>query len=83
MSGQEILTTLLLDGPQGSQVMPGRNGVALPFGWFTASNWDAPGEYKQEFGDQNYDYGVLVIDEALGNTVDWFGFEIFVGRCSV
>ncbi len=58
------------------EVMPGRNGAALPFGWFTASRWDAPGEYKQAFGDQNYDYGVLVINEPLGNTVDWFGFEV-------
>lgn len=56
------------------KVMPGRDGGVLPFGWIMASNWDAAYGWKHG-GDENFDYGVIVIPAALGNTVDWFGFH--------
>jgi len=56
------------------EVMPGRNGGDFPFGQITASNWDAAYWWKNG-GYQDYDYGVIVVDQPLGNTVDWFGFH--------
>jgi len=56
------------------EVMPGRNGGEFPFASITASNWDAAKWWKNG-GYQDYDYGVIVVNEPLGNTVDWFGFH--------
>jgi V8-like Glu-specific endopeptidase len=28
-------------------------------------------------GDQNYDYGAIIIPTDLGNTVGWFGFGVY------
>jgi len=56
------------------EVMPGRNGDTFPFGRIMAYNWDAAHWWKNG-GYQDYDYGVIVVDEPLGNTVDRFGFH--------
>jgi glutamyl endopeptidase len=58
------------------RVMPGRNGAALPYGsvisqrFFSVRGW-------ADTGDENYDYGAIIIPNELGNTVGWFGFGVF------
>jgi glutamyl endopeptidase len=58
----------------GIEVMPGRNGGDFPFGSIMAYDWDAAYWWKNG-GYQDYDYGVIVVNEPLGNTVDRFGFH--------
>jgi V8-like Glu-specific endopeptidase len=57
-------------------VMPGRDGAKLPFGsvtadrFFTVKGW-------ADTGDQNYDYGAIVIPTDLGQQVGWFGIGVY------
>jgi V8-like Glu-specific endopeptidase len=55
------------------QVMPGRNGSTLPYGSVTSSSFRSVTAWTQN-GDQNYDYGAIIIPTQLGNTVGWYGF---------
>jgi glutamyl endopeptidase len=58
------------------QVMPGRNGSSLPYGSVTSTNFRSVVGWATS-GDQNYDYGAIIIPTQLGNTVGWFGFGAF------
>ena len=58
------------------QVMPGRNGAALPFGSVTSSNFRSVTGWTNN-GDQNFDYGAIIIPTNLGNTVGWYGFGVY------
>ena len=58
------------------QVMPGRNGSSLPYGSVTSSNFRSVTGWTNN-GDQNYDYGAIIIPTQLGNTVGWFGFGVY------
>lgn len=58
------------------QVMPGRNGSYLPYGSVTSSNFRTVTGWANN-GDQNYDYGAIIIPTQLGNTVGWFGFGVY------
>ena len=54
-------------------VMPGRNGSNLPFGSTTANHfWSVVGWTNN--GDEEYDYGAIVLGESLGDRTGWFGF---------
>ncbi|MGW3647260.1 trypsin-like serine peptidase [Streptomyces sp. NPDC000878] len=55
------------------QVMPGRNGTALPYGSVTSTNFRSVLGWTDS-GDENYDYGAVVIPTELGSTTGWFGF---------
>jgi glutamyl endopeptidase len=58
------------------QVMPGRNGSKLPFGSVTSSQfWSVKG--WTDSGDENYDYGAIIIPTELGNTVGTMGFAAY------
>jgi V8-like Glu-specific endopeptidase len=54
-------------------VMSGRNGAQLPYGTVTTSNFRSVSGWTND-GDQNYDYGAIIIPTDLGNSVGWFGF---------
>jgi len=59
------------------QVLPGRNGTALPFGSATATTfWTVRGWAEQ--GDENYDYGAIILPGPLstGTDVGSFGFAV-------
>ncbi|CAA9303476.1 MAG: Glutamyl endopeptidase precursor, blaSE [uncultured Frankineae bacterium] len=57
------------------QVLPGRNGTSLPFGAVTASQfWTVRGWV--DGGDENYDYGAIVLPSPLGETVGTYGFAV-------
>jgi V8-like Glu-specific endopeptidase len=58
------------------QVMPGRNGASLPYGSVTSSNFRSVIGWTNN-GDQNYDYGAIIIPTQLGNTTGWLGFGVF------
>ena len=58
------------------QVMPGRNGSSLPYGSVTSTNFRSVGGWTNS-GDENYDYGAIIIPTELGNTVGWFGFGVY------
>lgn len=57
-------------------VMPGRNGTALPYGTVRSSNLRSVTGWTNS-GDQNFDYGAIIIPTNLGNTTGWFGFGVY------
>ena len=58
------------------QVMPGRNGSTLPFGSVTSSNLRSVTGWTGS-GNENYDYGAIILPTNLGNTTGWFGFGVY------
>ena len=55
--------------------MPGRNGGRLPFGSVTSTHfWTVKG--WADSGDENFDYGAIVIPTELGRKVGTFGFVV-------
>ena len=57
-------------------VMPGRNGFLNPFGTLTAKTfWSVKG--WTEKGDQNFDYGAIILDQPFGQNTGWFGYGVF------
>jgi V8-like Glu-specific endopeptidase len=58
------------------QVMPGRDGDTLPYGSVTSTHfWTVKG--WADSGDENYDYGAIVIPTELGKVVGTFGFGVY------
>jgi glutamyl endopeptidase len=54
-------------------VMPGRDQNRLPYGSTTSTSfWTVAGWANN--GDDEYDYGAIVLTEPLGNRTGWFGF---------
>jgi glutamyl endopeptidase len=58
------------------QVMPGRNGSSLPYGSVTSTNFRSTTGWTNS-GDENFDYGAIIIPNNLGDTVGWFGFGVY------
>ena len=54
-------------------VMPGRNGSTLPYGSVVSTSFRSVTGWTNS-GDQNYDYGAIIIPTELGATTGWFGF---------
>ena len=60
------------------QVMPGRNGAALPYGSVTSTSFrSVTGWSNSASGDENFDYGAIILPTNLGNTTGWFGFGVY------
>jgi glutamyl endopeptidase len=57
-------------------VMPGRNGNNLPYGSVTSTNFKSVTGWTSN-GDENYDYGAIIIPTDLGNTTGWLGFGVY------
>jgi glutamyl endopeptidase len=58
------------------QVMPGRNGQSLPYGSITSRSFRSVIGWTVN-GDENYDYGAIVLPSDLGLTTGWFGFGVW------
>jgi V8-like Glu-specific endopeptidase len=58
------------------KVMPGRNGNTLPYGSVTSTFFHTVRGWTED-GDENYDYGAIIIPTNLGSTVGWFGFGVY------
>lgn len=60
------------------QVMAGRNGASLPYGSVTSTNFrSVTGWTNSASGDENYDYGAIILPSQLGNTTGWFGIGVY------
>ena len=60
------------------QVMPGRNGSSLPFGSVTSTNFrSVNGWTNSASGDENFDYGAIILPTQLGSTTGWFGIGVY------
>ncbi len=57
-------------------VMPGRNVNVLPYGKVRSSNFRSVTGWTSS-GDQNFDYGAIIIPTNLGNTTGWLGFGVY------
>lgn len=58
------------------QVMPGRNGSTLPYGSVTSTSFRSVTGWTGS-GDENYDYGAIILPSNLGNTTGWLGFGAY------
>ena len=58
------------------KVMPGRNGSTLPYGSVTSSNLRTVQGWASS-GDQDYDYGAIILNTNLGSQTGWFGFGVY------
>ena len=57
------------------QVMPGRNASTLPYGSVSSTSFKSVTSWTNN-GDENFDYGAIIIPTNLGNTVGWFGYQV-------
>jgi V8-like Glu-specific endopeptidase len=57
-------------------VMPGRNGASLPYGSVTSTSFRTVVGWANS-GDENYDYGAIILPTNLGLTTGWFGFGVW------
>ena len=57
-------------------VMPGRNGSTLPYGAVTSTNFRSVTGWTNN-GNENYDYGAIILPSDLGNSTGWFGFGVY------
>ncbi|MCP3139791.1 trypsin-like serine peptidase [Pyxidicoccus xibeiensis] len=58
------------------QVMPGRNETKLPFGAVTSTQfWTVKG--WADSGDENFDYGAIIIPTELGLQVGTLGYAVY------
>lgn len=53
-------------------VIPGRNGSTKPYGQAVGTSFRSVKGWTQS-KDSDYDYGVIILPSALGNTVGWMG----------
>jgi glutamyl endopeptidase len=58
------------------QVMPGRNGASLPFGTVTSSNFRSVNGWINS-GNENFDYGAILLGSQLGSNTGFFGFGVY------
>ncbi len=58
------------------RVVPGRNGTEKPFGEVESTLFHSVRGWVDD-GDQEYDYGAIVLDEPKGQETGWFGFGTY------
>lgn len=59
------------------QVMPGRKDAGtLPYGSVVSTSFRSVTGWTNN-GDQNFDYGAIILPTNLGNTTGWFGFGVY------
>jgi V8-like Glu-specific endopeptidase len=55
------------------RVFPGRNGTETPFGEVTSTAFHSVRGWVEN-GNEEYDYGAIVLDEPKGNETGWLSF---------
>lgn len=58
------------------EVIPARNGNERPFGSAIGRTFRAPTEWS-DAGNANHDYGAVILDTPLGDSVGAFGFGVY------
>ena len=61
---------------KGVNVMPGRNGTELPYGSTTSTKFRSVTGWTRD-GDENYDYGAILLTTDLGDRTGWFGYGAY------
>ena len=54
-------------------VIPGRNGAAAPYGSATSTSFRSVTGWTVS-GNQEFDYGAIVLPTPLGNATGWYGY---------
>lgn len=57
-------------------VIPGRNGTQQPFGSAVSTNFRTVTGWSNS-GNQEYDYGAIILNTNLGSTTGWLGFGAY------
>ncbi|AXG79622.1 trypsin-like serine peptidase [Streptomyces paludis] len=57
-------------------VWAGRNGGSAPYGSVTSTDFRSVNGWTAN-GDENYDYGAIILPNDLGSTTGWFGFGVW------
>jgi glutamyl endopeptidase len=57
-------------------VMPGRDGKKLPFGSITGDRFYSVKGWADS-GDENFDYGAIVLPTDMGQQLGWFGIGVY------
>jgi len=55
------------------RVFPGRNGIETPFGEVTSTTFHSVRGWVEN-GNEEYDYGAIVLEQPLGNETGWLSF---------
>lgn len=55
------------------RVVPGRSGTTTPFGEVTSTSFHSVRGWV-EHGNEEYDYGAIVLDQPKGDETGWFSF---------
>lgn len=58
------------------EVMPGRDGDDLPYGTVTSTRFYSVRGWTEN-GDDEFDYGAIVLDTPLGDRTGWLGFGAY------
>ncbi|MEU8545473.1 trypsin-like serine peptidase [Streptomyces roseoverticillatus] len=58
------------------KVWPGRNGGTAPYGPVVSTNFRSVTGWTGS-GDENYDYGAIILSTDLGAQTGWFGFGVW------
>jgi V8-like Glu-specific endopeptidase len=58
------------------KVIPGRNSSTMPFGSAVSNNFKSVNAWTVN-GNSNHDYGAIVLNTPLGNSVGTFGFGVY------
>ena len=67
-------------GCRAFRVMPGRNGATLPYGSVTVPRAICAVWPPGPKGNEEFDYGALVLPTPLGDQTGWFGFASLLRR---
>jgi glutamyl endopeptidase len=57
-------------------VIPGRNGTSQPYGAVVSGDFRTVAGWANN-GNQEYDYGAILLPTPLGNTTGWLGFGAY------
>jgi V8-like Glu-specific endopeptidase len=58
------------------KVTPGRNGQQAPYGIVTSTTFRAVTGWTEN-GDENFDYGAIIVPTPLGETIGWLGIGVY------
>jgi len=71
-AGHNLFSAALGAPAQKIWIFPGRNGDAAPFGQFTSERFVVSDRWRAA-NDPDYDYGLIYLDQPIGDRLGWFG----------
>lgn len=58
------------------RVVPGRSGTTTPFGEVTSTSFRSVRGWVEQ-GNEEYDYGAIILDQPSGDATGWFSFGCY------